>query len=125
MELGQFWVNWVYVDHKKEQLALPLLNFGRCAHRPRNNCHIAVRANKRDRKNILIGFSSHSFELSQCLCRLALVSHFIAQATEKGETILTRLPEPVSTTYAPFKGVCVRTKGIERYPVKGSGWHPE
>ena len=25
---------------------------------------------------------------------------------------LTRIPEPVSTTYAPYRGVCVRTKGV-------------
>ena len=30
---------------------------------------------------------------------------------------LTRIPEPVSTTYAPLRGVCVRTKGIKRFPV--------
>ena len=30
---------------------------------------------------------------------------------------LTRLPEPVSTTYVPYRGVCVRTKGVKRYPV--------
>ena len=39
------------VESCKEQLALPLLNSGRCAHRPPCNRHIAVRANKRDRKN--------------------------------------------------------------------------
>ena len=25
---------------------------------------------------------------------------------------LTRIPEPVSTTYAPYRGVCIRTKGV-------------
>ena len=33
---------------------------------------------------------------------------------------LTRLPEPVSTTYVPYRGVCVRTKGVKRYPVNRS-----
>ena len=27
-------------------------------------------------------------------------------------SFLTRIPEPVSTTYAPYRGVCVRTKGV-------------
>ena len=32
---------------------------------------------------------------------------------------LTRIPEPVSTAYVPLLGgVCVRTKGVERHPVK-------
>ena len=33
---------------------------------------------------------------------------------------LTRLPEPVSTTYIPYRGVCIRTKSIKRYPVNRS-----
>ena len=33
---------------------------------------------------------------------------------------LTRLPEPVSTTYVPYRGVSVRTKGVKRYPVNRS-----
>ena len=34
--------------------------------------------------------------------------------------VLTRLPEPVSTTYVPYRGVCIRTKGVKRYPVNRS-----
>ena len=44
-----------YEKRVKEQLALPLLNSGRCAHRPLYNRHIAVRANKRDRNRQTVG----------------------------------------------------------------------
>ena len=47
---SQRFVRFMTKKRVKEQLALPLLNSGRCAHRHRNNRHIAVRANKRDRK---------------------------------------------------------------------------